>query len=114
MSSYTKAQKTEARDMLLRAFPKGSTVYTITRNVSRSGMQRTLSVLALRPLTADSLTVLHPNWSAAVTCDYPLTTKGGHDGVIMRGVGYNHGAMIAETIGWSLYGHANALRHESL
>ena len=47
MSKLTKAQQTErdeARGMLLKILSPGDTVYTIVRHVSRSGMQREISL----------------------------------------------------------------------
>lgn len=46
----TKAQQSEreaARETLRKYFPPGSTAYTILRHVSRSGMSRSISVLAM-------------------------------------------------------------------
>ena len=50
MARLTKAQQAEqdeARDRLRELFPAGSTVHTVLRHVSQSGMSRSISVLAI-------------------------------------------------------------------
>lgn len=46
MTKAEKAERAEAIERLRGIFPVGSTVYTILRHVSRSGMQRSISVMA--------------------------------------------------------------------
>lgn len=49
MTKISKAGQEKQLENLRKWFPKGSTVYTILRHVSRSGMQRTISALAVLP-----------------------------------------------------------------
>jgi hypothetical protein len=65
--------KAEALAELRALLPPGSTVYTILRSVSRSGMSRELSVVAFKDGRA-----LHPNWAVAQVTDYrPIGADGG-------------------------------------
>lgn len=45
MTKSQQSEQNEARETLRRLFPPGSTVYTVLRHVSRSGMSRSISVL---------------------------------------------------------------------
>jgi hypothetical protein len=61
----------------------GDTVFTILRHVSRSGMQREISVVINRDGA-----MLHPNWSVAKALGY---RQGKSDGIIMGGCGMDMG-----------------------
>jgi hypothetical protein len=73
----------------LRAWLKpGDTVYTILRHVSRSGMQRHISVVLIRP----DGTILHPNHATAAAIGARLNKPGtGYDAVIRSGCGMDMG-----------------------
>jgi len=51
MPRYTQSEQDEARKTLLAYLPKGSTVSLVLTSVSRSGMSRTIKVLATNPMT---------------------------------------------------------------
>lgn len=109
----------EAHATLLRAFPHGSTVYTILRKVSRSGMQRHISVLALIPgYDADDtpqVADLHPNWPTSVVTGYRLVPRGlGYDGLVLNGCGADMGYEICASLSYALYGEMYALKHRWL
>lgn len=48
MTKITTHEREESLTRLREWFPKGSTVYTVLRHVSRSGMMRHIGVIALR------------------------------------------------------------------
>lgn len=96
----TKAQKQERDEAIakLREWIKpGDTVYTILRNVSRSGMQREIGIVLMKP---DGV-VLHPNWSVAKALGYRL---GKRDGVIVGGCGMDMGFEIVYNLSRVLFG----------
>lgn len=71
MSRYTKTDQAEARDRLATILPKGSTLYSILRSVSRSGMSRQFSFYAIANNQPVFLT-----YSIAVLLGYPVTKSG--------------------------------------
>lgn len=104
----TRPSKQEALDHLREAFPKGSTVYTILRHVSKSGMLRHISPVALTP---DG-----PRYwwmYVATALDLP-TVNGMHDAVKVRGAGMDMGFHLAYNLSYVLYGDGYALNHRWL
>lgn len=95
-------QLTNLRDW----FPKGSTVYTIVRNVARSGMSREIGVVAI--VGADD--IRHPNYAASVVLGLPLK----RDAVKVSGCGMDMGFWLAYELGQKLYGDGYALNHRWL
>lgn len=116
----------QAKETLLRCYPRGSTVYTILRHVSRSGMQRHISVLSLLPgITSEvdsgpeaspTLDIRHPNWSVSkLIPGYRLTPRNrAHDALIVNGCGMDMGFDVAYNIASALYGDGYALNHRWL
>ena len=104
----TKEDVTRARDSLSR-LKAGDTVYTVLRHVSRSGMQRQLSVIVFQDGH-----VFHPNWSVAVLTGARLNRAGARDAIVMNGCGYNQGHEIVSNLSMALGLGLNALRHEEL
>ena len=108
-------EREDALDTLKRRFPQGSTVYTILRKVSRSGMQRHISVVALYVDDNGEASSLHPNYSAAILTGYRNVRRGlGYDGLILNGCGTDMGYEIAYALGQALYGDGYALKHRWL
>lgn len=109
----TKAEITQALEELRRTYPAGATVYTITREISRTGGTRLISVLAFR----DGLP-LWPNWKVAAVTGRPYVAGGAHDAIRCRGYGTNHAAEIVDHLSRVLYGKPygseGALRLEEL
>lgn len=113
----------EALTKLREWFPKGSTVYTILRSVSRSGMQRTLSVVALpiyRPSVEnrvedrqDEIIPLFPDYYTSLVTGYSLS-RGGVGHIIVKGYGSDAGMEVAHALGYYLYGDEFALKHRWL
>lgn len=104
--------KEQAIERLREFFPRGSTVYTVLRHKSRSGMQRTIGVVSILPDTArpDEVCILHPNVATAEACGFRDDRR--RDGVKVNGCGMDMGAHIARSIAAACYGDAYALRHE--
>lgn len=107
-----KADSVEEQMARLREwFPKGSTVYTILRHVSRSGMMRTIGIVAL--LVRDGKTdIRHPNYATATVLGIPRDEKS--DGVRVRGCGMDMGFHVAYELSHRLYGDGYALSHSWL
>ena|ERR1019366_2871896 len=98
----------KALEELRKVFPQGSTVYTILRQVSRSGMSRQIGVIAL---TDDG--PLFPTWWTSQALGLPMNGRYG-DGVKIRGCGTDMGFEIAYRLGRVLYGDGYALKHRWL
>ena len=92
--------KDELREDCERFFPRGSTVYTILRHVSSSGMTRVISLVTI---DKDGV-VLHPNYSAAKFLKMRLTTKHGSDGIVVTGCGMDMGFHLVHNLSSALYG----------
>jgi hypothetical protein len=117
----SKTERDEQIEKLRKWFPKGSTVYTILRSVSRSGMSRQISIVCLHikdGRTADNsdarIIDLHPNWSISRALGYRLNKGGAHDAVIVNGCGMDMGFEIAYNLASALYGDGYALEHRWL
>ena len=86
----------QAREKLRKLFPVGSTVFTILRHVSGSGMTRRISVLV--PVDGGILDV--SGW-VATALDYRRHDRDG--GVIVGGCGMDMGWHLAYCLSRSLY-----------
>lgn len=95
-------------DILRQHFPAGSTIYTICRNVSRSGMSRVISVVALTP---DGPRFL--NYPAAAVLGWPVTDRG-ESGVKVTGCGMDMGFHLAYSLSHALHGDGYACSHRWL
>lgn len=95
-------------------YPKGSTVWTILRHVSRSGMQREIGVVALERgrTKADGVDAWHPNYAVAALLDRRVNSAG--DGIICHGAGMDMGFDLAYSLARRLYGDGYALNHRWL
>lgn len=105
-------ERIEAINTLREMFPQGSTVYTILRSVSRSGMQRVIGVLALKGKGAE-IVDLHPNWLIATALGRRLKAST-WDGVVCNGAGMDMGFDLAYQLGQVLYDDGYALKHRWL
>lgn len=96
-------EQIDAIENLKRFFPPGSTVYTILRHVSASGMTRHIGIVALESddQAGRSLIDFHPNWLASKAIGARLNKRG--DGLIVRGCGMDMGFHVAYTLARSLY-----------
>jgi hypothetical protein len=93
-------------------FPKGSTVYTILRHRSASGISRTIGVVALLGDHDGSVDVRHPNYATADVLG--LKEDREREGVKVQGCGMDMGFEIAYRLGEKLYGDGYALKHQWL
>lgn len=100
----TREARSEAAEQLRAWFPKGSTVYTVLRSHSRSGMSRVIGVVAILD---GGTTILHPNHRIATLLG--MTTKG--DGIKVQGGGMDMGFHLAYELASELYGDGYALNH---
>lgn len=113
MIKIKKADRDQQIEQLRKWFPKGSTVYTILRSVSRSGMSRQISVVCLMA-DGSKITDLHPNWSISQVLGYRLNKGGAHDALIINGCGMDMGFEIAYSLAAALHGDGYALNHRWL
>ena len=90
MTTKAETERTEAIEQLRKWLKPGDTVYTILRHVSRSGMQRKISVVVLTKDDAGRIIDLHPNWSVAKATGYQLDADG-HDSLVVNGAGMDMG-----------------------
>ena len=95
---------------LRRYFPKGSTVYTILRSVSRSGMRRVIAVLSI-PDGDTRISWL--SYDVARLLDYKISTKRS-DGLIISGAGEDKGFRIAYDLSSVIWNDGYALNHRWL
>ena len=88
--------KDEARDKLRSMLPKGSTVYTVLRHVSRSGMQRAIS-----PVLCQDGSVHDISYLVAPAIGERFDRK--HDGIIMHGAGMDMGFALVYALSMALF-----------
>lgn len=113
MTKAAKIERDEQIEKLRKWFPRDSTVYTILRHVSRSGLQRQISVVCLLP-EGGKIIDLHPNWSISRITSYRLNIGGMHDALIVNGCGMDMGFDLAYNLAHTLYGDGYALKHRWL
>lgn len=89
--------------------PEGSTVYTILRTVSRTGMSRTISVVVM--LDNDPI---HPNYTVSKIIGNRLISSGGHDAIRVNGCGMDMGFDLVYRLSYALYGRGDALKQRWL
>lgn len=111
MAIKLKPAEIEAAKANLRAlFPKGSTVYTILRHVSKSGMSRDISVMAMAVRDGEPFP-LHPNHTVGQLLGYRVVSRVGSDAIRVMGGGMDMGYHIVHTLASVLYGDGYALKH---
>jgi hypothetical protein len=105
----------EHKNRLREWFPKGSTIYTILRHVSSSGMSRDISVLGLHHDEASGKTFhIHPNFVVSKVMGWKLKTRNGSDAMRVGGCGMDMGYHLAHSLSYALYDDGYALKHEWL
>ena len=95
-------------EQLRQWLPKGSRVFTILRSVSRSGMQREVSVVVFLPGVERPI---HPNHHV---CQVLGLRRGKSDGVVLNGCGMDMGFHLVYELAHALHGDADALSQEWL
>lgn len=95
MTKKEQSEREEARETLRQTLKPGATVYTALKHVSRSGMQREISVHAVENGEIVWLTGL-----VAKACGYRL---GKRDGVVVGGCGMDMGFAVVHDLSYALY-----------
>lgn len=106
MSKHTKAEIAEALENARRWFPEGSTVFTIVRDVSRSGMSRNISIVTIHDDPERGQYALHPNYCVSVILGLRL----GRDAVRVNGCGMDMAWALVDDLSHKLYGRGDALK----
>lgn len=101
MTKANKVEQQKAIEQLREWLKPGDTVYTILRNVSRSGMSREIGVAIMRDGS-----MLHPNYSVSKALNY---RTGKRDGIIMGGCGMDMGFALVYNLGRTLFPEGFAL-----
>jgi hypothetical protein len=111
MTRYSKTEINESLECLRTLLPPGSTVFTIVRSVSRSGMSRQISLFArgkdgdLTPISAHAARVL----------GWPMKREW-HDSIRVDGCGMDMCFHAVMALSYALHGtkdHGAAVGHES-
>lgn len=105
-AAQNKKDKQEAIARLKQCMPKGTTVYTILRHVSASGMTRHISIVILQQNSnnGNAYYPIHPNWAVSKALNLKLVSKNGYDAVVVNGCGMDMGFNIVHNISTLLYG----------
>lgn len=96
----SEAEKKEAIERLLRTVEPGDTVYTIIRHVSRSGMQRAISLVAI-----DRTTIILPIDSGAKIAALGRDSVTSIDYFAARALGWRihkHGGIVVDVCGMDM------------
>ncbi len=94
MSKAQEARDEKARciEQLREWLEPGDTVHTIIRHVARSGMSRHIGLVILSKNEDGGITDIHPNYTVAQACGYPLNKSG--DGLVVGGCGMDMGFSV--------------------
>lgn len=121
------AEKNEAIERLLQVVEPGDTVYTILRHVSRSGMQREISLVAIDRSVIAKLdgdiaaryvtdVIAKLSHDALTTIDYWAARAlgyrtGKHGGIVVGGCGMDMGFHLVYNLGRTLWPKGTAKPH---
>jgi len=108
MTKASDAARQEAIEKLRENMPKGSTIFTVLRHVSTSGMSRRISVVQVKG--ADN--VRQWDYPAAKALDWKLHPKS--EGIVVGGCGMDMGFHLVYTLGQVLHGDGYAFNHRWL
>jgi hypothetical protein len=92
----TKADKAEAISTLKNLCPPGTTIYTVLRHVSRSGMQRALDVYVMEDNAPRRIT-----WPVCKAVGYGYSDK--YDALTIGGCGMDMGYDVVHNLSWVLH-----------
>lgn len=98
-------EKRDAITVLLEVLKPGSRVYTVLRNVSRSGMQREISLVIVDPRDNELFAL---DYLAARALGYRL---GKHGGLVCGGAGMDMGFHLVYNLGRMLWPHGTPKPH---
>lgn len=89
----------------LRALcPPGTTVYTILRSVSRSGMTRVITPFILDPVDGKPISIVR---FVRPILNYPTAEALGHVGLKVGGCGMDMGFHLVNALSYALHGHTH-------
>lgn len=100
MRCYSKDDVTQARKMLAKTCPPGTTVHTVLRHRSRSGMYRVIDCYVIK-----GGEMLRISWSVAAITGLRYDRK--HEGVGIGGCGMDMGYAIVNSLSYALHGRAS-------
>jgi len=100
-------EKQQAIEFLKNILNEGSTIYTILRYVSQSGLTRSISVYTI----VDN-EVVYLDWYVATVLNLKQDIK--HDGIKISGVGSDLGFEIVYNLSYFLFGDGYKLKHKWL
>lgn len=104
MPRHTKQQQQEAKERLKKWLPKGSTIYTIVRQVSRSGMSRNIQLIYFQDGQSQP-NDRHPTYSVAQALNVACHSNGGHDTIRVNGCGADMcWSLVNEQLSYTLWG----------
>tara|TARA_R100001086_G_scaffold241299_1_gene168117 strand:+ start:324 stop:671 length:348 start_codon:yes stop_codon:yes gene_type:complete len=104
-------EKQEALETLRKMIPEGSTVFTVLRRVSQSGMSRNISLVVFKDDGQRQYTI-HPNYTASKLLGWKLVEDRGHSAIRVSGCGMDMGFHLVYTLGSILYGDGYKLKQE--
>lgn len=109
MPSSTNIGRLDAQqeERLRELAPEGTTLYVILRHVSRSGMQRRISVVAI--IDGDPY---HMDYLVALALE--RRTNGNGEGIVCHGAGMDMGFELIYSLSQALYGDGYKLSHRWL
>ena len=93
---YTKEEKDRARRTLERILKPGTTVHTILRHVTASGMQRSIQMKVV-----SGGDIVDISWSVAAVLDASMDAK--HGGIKVSGCGEDMGYALVHDLGMTLW-----------
>jgi len=115
---YELKTKEEAIEELREVFPRGSTVFSVCRHVSASGMAGWYSFVCFVPVAKGSGThgayALHPNYLIAAATGYRFGEKNGSFCIRVNGCGFNRPLEVVQALARALYGSDDALTCERI
>jgi hypothetical protein len=94
----------QAKKYLREWLPEGSTVFTLVRSVSKSGMSRQISVFCVEVSDIRNL-----DWMVAQALDWRI-----RDAVVVQGCGMSMTFHLVDTLSYALYGGGGKLVHRDL
>lgn len=104
---FTEEEREEAARRLQMLLPKGSTVRTIVRHVSQSGMSRAISVLAV-----DGDEITDVSWLVQKVTSFRLHPS--RPGLKVTGCGMDMAFHVVYTLAQEIYGDGYALSARAL
>jgi hypothetical protein len=113
-SDKKEQEKQEQKARLREWMPEGSTVYTILRHVSASGMSRDISLVVPWIDESGKVGFIHPNYGAAKILGDRLVSKNGSDAIRIGGCGMDMGFHLVYSLSHALYGNGYALNQSWL